>query len=221
MLKMLTIVPSRGRQKNHLDVIEAFRKTSVISDLCFGLDEDDYHNYQKVDGVIYEINPSLRMNGTLNLIANKYADKYDLLYFMGDDHRPRSFGWDSRLAEPLKNSTGLSYGNDLLQGKKLATAVLMTSNIVKEIGFFSPPSLKHFYLDNFWMDLGHGLNNLNYFDDVIIEHMHPCNKKSAVDGTYSHAWSVLEEDAKNYQIYKDTQFESDLKKIKAKISNNS
>lgn len=140
---------------------------------------------------------------------------------MGDDHRPRSFGWDSRLAEPLKDSMGLSFGNDLLQGKKLATAVLMTSNIVKELGFFAPPILKHFYLDNFWMDLGNGLNNLNYFDDVIIEHMHPINQKSDVDSTYSHSWSVLDEDTKNYEIYKDTQFQSDLTKLKSKISNNS
>jgi hypothetical protein len=213
MPPILTIVPSRGRQKNHKEVVELFKETAIISDLCFGLDEDDHHNYEKIDDVIYEINPPLRMNGTLNLIANKYADKYNFIFFMGDDHRPKTFGWDSRLMEPLKNSVGLSYGNDLLQKENLATAVLMSSKIVKILGFFAPPTLKHFYLDNFWMDLGKGLGNLNYFDDVIIEHMHPCNEKSKVDNTYSHAWSVLSEDIKNYDIYKKTQFSLDLEKV--------
>lgn len=214
MFRILTIVPSRGRQKNHLDLIEAFKKTSTVSDLCFGLDEDDHHNYEKVPNVIYEINPPLRMNGTLNLIANKYVDQYDFIYFMGDDHRPRSLGWDLRLAEPLKDSFGVSYGNDLLQGKNLPTAALMRSDMVKELGFFSPPILKHFYLDNFWMELGVALNNLNYFDDIVIEHMHPANKKSEVDNTYSHAWSILNEDIQNYEVYKKEQFQSDIEKLK-------
>ena len=221
MAQILTIVPSRGRQKNHKEVVELFRETAIISDLCFGLDEDDYHNYEKMDNVIYEINPRLGMNGTLNLIANKYANKYEFICFMGDDHRPRSFGWDSLLAEPLKNSMGLSYGNDLLKGKELATAVLMNSNIVKELGFFAPPVLKHLFLDNFWVDLGRELGNLNYFHNVIIEHMHPINKKSEADEIYFNSWGLLEEDRKNYQIYKDTQFQSDLTKLKSKISNNS
>lgn len=213
MKNVLTIVPSRGRNTNHKEVVKSFKETAIISDLCVGLDDDDEHNYEKIDGVIYEINPSLRMNGTLNLIANKYADKYEYIYFMGDDHRPRSFGWDSRLVEPLKNFPGVSFGNDLLKKGDLPTAAMMTSQIVKKLGFFSPPILKHFYLDNFWKDLGLALNNLNYLDDVIIEHMHPVAKKSKLDATYSHAWAVLEEDSENYKIYKETQFALDIKKI--------
>jgi hypothetical protein len=65
------------------------------------------------------------------------------------------------------------YGNDLLQGANLPTAVFMTSDIIRALGWMVPPSLQHLYVDDSWRDLGRSAACLQYLPDVVIEHVHP------------------------------------------------
>src|SRR5215203_2027590 len=93
---VLVIVPSRSRPDNAHAFAEAFVEHSTRSDLLFALDEDDplLAGYAGIPGVQYEVNPRLRLVGTLNLVATKYCEQYDYLAFLGDDHRLRTPGWD-------------------------------------------------------------------------------------------------------------------------------
>lgn len=199
---ILVIVPSRGRPEATLDFYKSFIETATNSDLCFGLDDDDVE-YPRIPGVIYEVNPRLRMNGTLNLIANKYANQYKYIAFLGDDHRPRTQGWDQLLVDSIKDlKNGIAYGNDLFAGETLPTAVLMDSSIIKTLGYMAPPPLIHLYMDNFWRDMGNELGTLRYLPDVIIEHMHYMNGKAAPDFTYMQANDQLVS-YKDHQSYNE------------------
>jgi hypothetical protein len=203
MNKVLLIVPTRGRPEKSIEFYEEFKKNSTITDLVFGLDDDDVE-YPRIDGALYEVNPRAMMNGTLNLIAKKYADQYEYIAFMGDDHRPRTPGWDIELVNSIKDiKHGIAYGNDLLQGRNLPTAVLLKSSIVKTLGFMAPPAMKHLYLDNFWKDLGIELGSLVYSNDVIIEHLHFTNGKSEQDNGYAEVNSseLYNYDKNQYEIF--------------------
>lgn len=181
----LVIIPARGRPDKAQVAFDALKEHSVISDLLIGLDDDDADNYPEMEGVIREVNPRLRMNGTLNLLVKKYQDKYETISFMGDDHIVRTAEWDKKLYEPIRNrGYGISYGNDLFQGENLPTMVMMSTNISKELGFFAPPRLIHLYMDNFWKLFGQVLSCLDYNPDVIVEHMHYMAGKSKVDAGY-------------------------------------
>jgi hypothetical protein len=216
MNKVLLIVPTRGRPTKSLEFYDEFKKNSTITDLVFGLDDDDVE-YPRIDGVMYEVNPRAMMNGTLNLIATKYADQYEYIAFMGDDHRPRTPGWDAELVNSIKDiKHGIAYGNDLLQGRSLPTAVLLKSSIVKTLGFMAPPAMKHLYLDNFWKDMGIELRSLFYRDDVIIEHLHPAAGKADNDSGYLEVNSsaIFEHDRLAYGNYMSTQMSNDIEILK-------
>jgi hypothetical protein len=203
MSKVLLIVPTRGRPDKSVEFYEEFKKNSTITDLVFGLDDDDVE-YPRIDGVIYEVNPRAMMNGTLNLIAKKYANQYDYIAFMGDDHRIRTYGWDEILVNSIKDfKNGIAYGNDLFQREQLPTAVLLSSNIVSKLGFMAPPRQKHLYLDNFWLDLGRALGQIVYHNDVIIEHMHFANGKAEKDAGYAEVNSseIFNYDRNEYSIF--------------------
>lgn len=213
---VLLIVPTRGRPQQSLEFYDQFVQTSTITDLCFGLDDDDVE-YPRIPGVIYEVNPRAMMNGTLNLIANKYADKYDYIAFLGDDHRPRTIGWDKELVNSISHlKYGIAYGNDLLQGQALPTAVLLDSAIVRKLGFMAPPAMKHLYLDNFWKELGENLDTLVYRNDVIIEHMHYLNGKAVQDAGYVEVNSseIAIHDYQAFNNYKATKFNEDITKLR-------
>ena len=215
---VLVIVPSRGRPDNLKDFYKSFEENSVISDLCIALDDDDVE-YPRIPGVIYEVNPRLRMNGTLNLVATKYADQYKYIAFLGDDHRPRTHGWDQLLVDSIKDlKSGIAYGNDLLRGQLLPTAVLMDAAIIRTLGYMAPPALVHMYLDNFWRDMGNEIGTLRYSPDVIVEHMHYTNNKSAADYTYLEAndKARLKLDSEAYNEYvRNGNFALDANKLRA------
>ncbi len=216
MKKFLTIVPTRNRNVKSKELAEEFFKTSKNSDLLLGLDEDDQHTYDRIDGVLYEVNPRMRLNGTLNHLAKKYCTQYDYICFMGDDHRPRTEDWDMLLYESIKDKKyGIAYGNDLIKFHKLPTAVFLDSKIIQELGFMAPPVLTHLFLDDFWRDLGNKLNTLVYSPDVIIEHMHYIRGKSELDQIYEEVNSkeMKNKDKDAYEKYLLEDFENDVRKL--------
>jgi len=216
----LAILPSRSRPESVERGVKALLEHSRISDICVAIDDDQADLYPRLDGVIYEVNPRLRMNGTLNLVANKYADKYETIYFLGDDHLVRTSGWDEILYESIQaRGYGLSYGNDLLQGQRLATAVMMSTNIIRAIGYMSPPKLIHLFMDNFWMSLGQALDCIKYEQRAIIEHLHYLAGKSDNDAQYQEVNSdeMYKKDQETFIEYVKTDLRNDLEKIVTEV----
>jgi hypothetical protein len=115
------------------------------------------------------------------------------------------------LCEAIGERPGVSYGDDLLQGANLPTAVTMSAEIVRRIGYMVPPVLVHMYMDNFWRDFGVKIGNLQYRPDVVIEHMHYLAGKAVNDLQYQevNAAHVYEKDRLAYEDYQKTQMEAD------------
>lgn len=217
----LVVVPSRGRPQNVQRSFDAITSKSKISDLVFGLDNDDDHNYPRIPGAQYDVMPRFRMNKTLNLIALKNKNKYETITFMGDDHLVETEFWDEILYEPIKKrGYGLSYGNDSLQKQGLPTAVMISTNIIKILGFMAPHDLEHLMMDVFWLDLGKALDAIDYFDNVSIKHLHYSSTPGIWDKTYEEANSdrTIIEDGLAYKKYYENQFLNDVDKIKKALA---
>lgn len=218
--KVLLIVPTRSRPDKALELYQTFIENSSICDIVFGLDEDDEHNYERIDGVLYEVNPRVYAPQTMNMISKKYHNDYEYFAFMGDDHRIRTKNWDQILLEPIQNrGYGFSYGDDLLQGERLCTAVMFSTNIIKPLdGNMVLPihPNKHLFADDFWMELGKRLDAITYCPNVILEHLHFSVGKSEMDTLYSETNSDerFNVDRDNFHNYLNNDIESDIIKIK-------
>jgi hypothetical protein len=141
------------------------------------------------------------INKAANAIVKE--NKYQYFAFLGDDHRPRTAGWDGILIQAMQRRPSMAYSNDLLQGERLPTMITMTSDIVAALNGMVPPKMKHLYLDNFWKKLGQDLGALTYLDHVIVEHMHPVAGKAEWDEGYKevNATEIYAFDALAYQNY--------------------
>jgi hypothetical protein len=186
------LVPTRNRAFNARRLATAFEETvtGLHTKLIFVVDHDDPCKQEYLDTlpewvtvcIVPEDGPK-RMGPVLNFAASWACHEYSHLGFMGDDHLPRTLGWDDTILNIMGDSPGVAYGDDLHQGGKLATACVITSKIVRTLGYMSPPPLEHLYIDNFWMTLG-STTNLWYVPDVIIEHLHPDAGKAQRDTGY-------------------------------------
>lgn len=230
--------PSRDRPGNIADLIKAWTTTTQADTrLVVAVDDDDpqleaYQGLQRalvrstdsgcawssMDQVEFVYGPrsGMRLGGTLNELAARYAPSCTAIGFLGDDHRPRTVGWDRTFLDVLTRSQlGIVYANDLLQKDRIPTSVAMTSNIPRALGYFVPPGLVHLFFDNAWKQLGESLGCLTYLADVVIEHMHPIAGKAAWDVHYSenNSRGMYRQDAQAFGAWLDNGLVDGLDRI--------
>lgn len=218
------LVPSRGRPRNAVALIEAWAATSDgVADLIVAIDDDDptVDDYPSTDlppWVQVVRGPRRRLGGTLNQLAPDLAKAYDIVGFMGDDHRPRTNAWDAAVEAEMRPG-GVVYGDDLIQHSNLPTAVFLDSRIVRALGWMVVPGMTHLFLDNLWKTLGEQLGTLTYLPHIVIEHVHPIAGKAEWDDGYAQANAddVWENDAGIYRRWTVTQMSDDIAKIRAAL----
>lgn len=218
-MRNAVIIPTRGRGIRIQERISESLANSTSSDFFLSIDSDDETDYTWVHpmGVRLIQGVNTCMNDALNRAALELCDKYSFLTFMGDDHIARTKDWDVRLMSSASNlgPASLAYGNDLLAGQSLPTAILVDSRFVKTLGFLAPTQLNHMFLDDFWLAIGSRSGKIAYLEDVILEHMHFSAGKSEADATYD----KTNQNSKNlrdkfvYFLYRKFSLASDTKKI--------
>lgn len=138
--------------------------------------------------------------------------------FMGDDHRPRTVGWDQNYLDALHElSTGFVYGNDLFQFERIPTQIAMSSDIPLALGYLCPPEFDHLCVDVVWKDWGDAIDRIIYLKDTVVEHVHYLAGKSSMDKTYAVANNpeMAAHDSQAYRAYiDDGNFQRDVNKLK-------
>jgi hypothetical protein len=225
------VCPSRGNPKALTEAALSFRDTRMDDTSVFvaAVDEDDPVLAKYVEAlediscdlVIVPRGESGNMNRALNYAARRYAQRAEIVGFIGDDHRFRTKGWDRVIHAVMKeHGDGLAYGNDLFQGEALPTAVFISSSIVNALGWFGPPLCKHLYLDNTWKILGDRADCLYYLPDVIIEHMHPAAGKGEWDENHIrvNASEVYSHDRTMFESWLANGIEQDVATVKEAVA---
>jgi hypothetical protein len=207
MPDLVVIVPSRGRPEAARELAAAFDVTCTAdTKLVFSLDADDTTaaDYPKPrvvasnSSMVEALNTALRQY-VLDGVVWPFA-----IGFMGDDHRPRTKGWDTAYLGALRElGTGIVYGDDLLQRRNLPTQCAMTADIARALGYMAPPALHHMYVDNFWLELGRKAGCIRYLPDVVVEHLHPVAGKAEWDDGYKrvNAPTVFAQDEDTFRRY--------------------
>ena len=213
-MRIAVLTPSRARPIQFAEMVQAIRKTADGTvGVYLGTDEDDQPMYPyngtdpRTEVTVHHFRgPRKRLAEWTNELARTALEDggADVLAFFGDDHRPRTPGWDTRVREAFERmGPGLVYCADGLQDERLPTAPFWSADIVRALGWYYPPVLKHLYADNYWLRLAHDLGRCTYLGDVLIEHMHPSARmpngtaKGTMDDSYreSAAWERQDREA--------------------------
>jgi predicted O-methyltransferase YrrM len=228
MPDLAVIVPTRGRPGNIRKVISAWDFTNAWEhvDLILAVDQDDpeidaYRKLLDPDACpmqIMEFPVWQPMVPKLNAAALALADDYFALGFAGDDHLPRTIDWAKTYLTQLRElGTGMVYGDDGYQGRKLSTEWAVTSDAVRALGRMVPAAVEHLYCDNAIMKLFEAAGMLRHLPQVRIEHMHPVAGKAETDPQYRRVNDRAQyaKDRGIYESWKNGRMSAQLATLKA------
>lgn len=231
MPDLAIIVPTRDRPERFGELLAAIDRTAVGDvEVWTGVDDDDdWLSYSIVSQVTRSVvrtrnvlGPRKSLSAWTNYLAEMALEAPDpprYLASLGDDHRPRTPAWDRSLIEAIegRGGSGFAYGNDLFQGEGLATAWVVSADIVRAVGWMMLPACRHMYVDRAAMDLGRALDAITYCPGVVIEHEHPFVGKAAWDASYreSNAADRYAEDEAAYTAWKTSGLAADVGRVQA------
>jgi hypothetical protein len=222
MPDLLLIIPSRARPRNIARLIDSMKETCRLgTHFVLGVDDDDpelaaYEFVMEHAGGFGSMitGPRKGLTAWTNSLASVYAGDYPYLGSFGDDHLPVTPGWDKALVKAVqKMGTGFAYPWDNSR-EDIPEAVVMSSGIVRALGWMALPSLEHWYIDIVWADLGHGAGCIKHLRAVVVDHVHPGKGKAPADQTYADSGGKITADRDAYHQWRRSgQMTEDINKI--------
>ena len=221
---LLIVVPSRGRPANLGRLLDAVHATRQLdTHVHAGVDWDDplldeYETVMKEHGTPgrdrMDVGPRKGLAAWTNDIAARWAGEYPFLASFGDDHLPKTRGFDRALTRAITDmgGTGFAYPWDGIR-TDIPEAIVMSSNIVQALGWMANPACKHFWIDDTWADLGNGAGCIAHLRAVVVEHVHPDVGKAAGDATYSESNQKIPEDREAYFTWRAERMAGDIATI--------
>jgi hypothetical protein len=222
---LLIITPTRGRPKNLarlLDSIHELKRLETHVYAAVDNDDPEVGQYQHVihkagqPGDVLDIDARLGLAAWTNKVAVQEAGNYKYLASFGDDHVPRTRGFDKALCRGIEDmgGTGFTYPWDGVR-EDIPEAVVMSSDIVQELGWMCLPSLEHYYVDNVWDNLGRGTGRIRHLRAVAVDHVNAASGQVPGDATYAGASEKYAADKAAYKAWRESQMADDIRSILA------
>ena len=189
---LMVMVPTRGRKEQCERLLKSFRETTDNAEISFILDPDDLETYEGTDwggAPIAVLDPRGSLTEKLNHTASALVNDFDALMFTADDQVFRTPHWDTTMLNALEKlgGSGWVYPDDKRRND-VPEHYLASADIVKALGWFANPAVKHYRMDDSVAYLGKKSGLLGFVPEVVIEHHHySVDREAEHDRTYSEA----------------------------------
>jgi hypothetical protein len=140
-------------------------------------DAENYEDVQLPKGWEKIIRTRMFLSGKLNE-GVKYLPDEPWYGILNDDHLPKTDDWDLKLVEACKPMT---WPKDNY-GDRISTLVI-SGDLVRTLGWISPPELKHYYIDDAHELIAECLG-CRRLEEVTVSHEHVNAGRMPVDLTW-------------------------------------
>lgn len=214
------IFATRNRVDNCKRFIRLWKETEASSPVYLRLDDDDpaleeMKSLPWPKEFILNIGPRVRLAGSMEEMFKNYPNEpfYGLL---ADDLMPGTLHWDQKLinAAGLDN---LSYADEVFEKRIRICHPCVGGDLVRHVGFFAVPGIRHFCTDTFWEELYHYFGKENRQYDVTLAHAHFNFNQSARDQTYDESQAIKTNDTQIFREWKQQNWETVTKSIEERF----
>jgi hypothetical protein len=221
---LLIITPSRGRPANIARLLATTHTLSrLTTHVHVAIDDDDpdRKDYGRVfaahraKGDVLQTGPRDTLVGWTNKIALAKAGDYTCVASFGDDHVPRTRGFDRALVTACtENGPAIAYPFDGMRDD-IPEAPVVDSRIVLALGWLLNPAVSHYYGDDTLGALGRGAGCLRYLRAIAVDHAHPNTGAASGDATYAEATEKVTPDKAAYHQWRSERMAADVATVRA------
>ncbi len=221
---LLIITPSRARPANIARLLVAVHELRRMeTHVHVAVDDDDpaLGEYERIfarhggEQDALETGPRRNLTGWTNEVALRRAGDYTCLASFGDDHVPRTRGFDRALVTACtQDGPAIAYPFDGMR-EDIPEAPVVDSRIVAALGWLLNPVLSHYYVDDTLGALGRGAGCLRYLRAVAVDHVHPGVGTAEGDATYRSSAERIPADKAAYQQWRTEQMAADVATVRA------
>lgn len=213
---LLVMCSSKNRSYKLKEMLESFYSTkSDGTEIVIYVSKDDkeLNNYLPIlEKEKHIVGEPKTMVQVLNYFSCELFPNIKYYAEVNDDHIYRTPKWDEKFISSAESNGGWGWFSGYTQ--HLPTAIFVTGNIIRALGYFFPPCFVHTHIDDLLLDYRE-INLLFSLPSIIIDHMHASFGKAGIDENfrwvYSHQQMRYGEEALQY--WRTHQKESDFKKI--------
>jgi hypothetical protein len=166
--------------------VQAYKQTDAILPIFVIFDANDAVNYNDIDTPAHwkrvTVPAGKRIGEIFNLVFRAYPQE-DFYGMVADDVVPQTPHWDIALKENCLPDK-ISWGCDGIQNDKLPVHPFIGGDLLRKLGWWAAPGLKHWFVDNVWKHLADDLHCGIYLPNIKMTHLHPLNGTAAMDRTY-------------------------------------
>lgn len=194
--KISLVFPTRKRPESIERVYRSAMSTSALPhtlEFCIYIDSDDKISKTKITQlqskqIKYIAGQRVRFTQMWNTAYEQLATG-DIVMLCSDDFVFRTPQWDMLVRDAFFNHTQknpgdeylLVYGDDGIMHGKLATHFFLSRKWIETVGYFTPPYFASDYCDTWVDEIATNIGRRLYIPSMLIEHMHMCVGKAAVD----------------------------------------
>src|ERR1035437_7571799 len=198
MDRISIVLATRNRPHNLRRLYQSIKDTAtVMPEVVVAIDDDDTVSAPVAEelGFKYIVGPRIPLSKIYNKLAGVFQG--DIIMYGADDMVFRYKGWDDVVRRDFAKYTDhilLVHSWDGIQGENCAAFGFLHRKWVDTLGYLFPPHLAVVYQDNWLGDVARALHRKNYYDFMIVEHMHQCAGKAPMDASYAEAIPKAEAD---------------------------
>lgn len=183
----MLILPTMGRPQNLERFVSLYHLRKCSLPVHVVLDAADAENYKDValpsHFKVICAPAKTRLGDIYNMIFRDFPDE-DFYGMVSDDCIPETDEWDVRLRDACLYDK-VSWPCDGFVNERMPTFPFFGGDLVRNLGFWSPGDMQHWYTDNAWGDIAYGLGKAAYQANIKLIHQHPSLGTAANDATYT------------------------------------
>lgn len=211
----MIILPSKQRPENLKRFIRLYKETDGSLPIHVIFNADDACYYNDIETPVHwkrvSVPTGTNLGSIFDLIFKKYPNE-PYYGMVADDVTPQTKGWDTTMAE-ICQPNKIVWGCDDLQNERLPVHPFIGGDLIRKLGWWAAPGLKHWYVDNVWKNVADSLDCGVYLPYVKMTHCHPVNGRAILDRTYREQPDHMA-DERVYRKFIDEQLPGIINRIK-------
>lgn len=210
------VFATRNRVNNCERFIDQWHKTQASSRVYVRLDDDDPTLQDLLalpwpQEFLVVVGPRARIGQAMQEMFERFPTEpwYGIL---ADDVVPQTVHWDQQLIQAA-GTHKVSCANEIHEKKVRICHPCVGGDLVRLVGCFAIPTVKHFGTDTLWECIHHCCDLNNKLEHVILEHAHFNFGQSEFDQTYADSQALRQQDKRAYKAWMNENFDHILDKL--------